>query len=60
MWNEGEEGLGMTLGVLAWVTGQRVVPPTRIGSAGGGYETDFTMTCLRCQEGGGDISEALG
>ena len=58
--NTGEEGLGMTLRSLAWVTGQRVIPPTRTENTGGERETDFTMTCLRCQEGGGDTQDTLG
>ena len=33
--NTGEEGLGMTLRSLAWVTGQRVIPPTRTENTGG-------------------------
>ena len=52
--NKGEEGRGMTLRSLVWVTGQRVISPTRIENTGGECETDFTMTCLRCQEVGGN------
>lgn len=37
--NTGEEGLGMTLRNVAWVTGQRVIPPTRTENTGGECET---------------------